>query len=74
MVLPVGTGLLGHGSLAGRGGSPYVFDPLHSLNVSYSLQWLNLGDRWIVEGFVAVGLTINIRPDWRYVPAQLFTF
>lgn len=58
----------------GGGGINYVFDPLHTLNVSYFLGWQNLGDRWIVEGFAFVGLTINIRTDWRYVPAQVFSF
>ena len=58
----------------GGGGISYIFDPLHTVSLSYFLGWQNLGDRWITEGFAFVGFTFNIRTDWRYVPAQVISF
>jgi hypothetical protein len=48
---------------------------LHGINISYSLGRQNLGESWLTDGFTFVGLTLNIRTDWKYVPAiQMMTF
>lgn len=51
------------------GGATYVFDALHGLNVSYFVGRQNLGTSWVTDGFAFIGLTINVRADWLYVPA-----
>lgn len=51
------------------GGVTYRFDVAHGLNVSYFVGKTNLVDRWVTDGFLAIGLTINIRTDWTYLPA-----
>jgi len=50
-------------------GVTYRFNVVHGLNVSYFVGKTNLVDHWITDGFLAIGLTINIRTDWTYVPA-----
>jgi hypothetical protein len=51
------------------GGVTYLFDALHGLNVSYFVGRQNLGDQWVTDGFTFVGLSLNVRADWTYVPA-----
>jgi hypothetical protein len=51
------------------GGVTYVFDALHGLNVSYFIGRQNLGDQWVTDGFTFIGLALNVRADWKYVPA-----
>ncbi len=51
------------------GGATYVFDALHGLNVSYFVGRQNLNGNWVTDGFAFIGLTINVRADWLYVPA-----
>lgn len=50
-------------------GVTYLFDALHGLNVSYFVGRQNLGDQWVTDGFTFVGLSLNVRADWKYVPA-----
>lgn len=56
------------------GGITWVFDPVHSLNVSYFTGWENTGIEWTTSGFLLVQLNLNLRTDWRYVPAKIFSF
>lgn len=56
------------------GGITYVFDPFHTLNVSYFTGWENNGVDWTTSGFLLVQLSLNIRNDWRYLPAKTVSF
>jgi len=56
------------------GGLTYIFDPLHTLSVSYFFGWENAGDKWTRSGFLLVQLSLNIRNDWKYVPAKIVNF
>lgn len=56
------------------GGVTYMFDPLHFLNVSYFWGWENTGVEWTRSGFLLVHLSLNIRSDWKYVPAKIVNF
>jgi hypothetical protein len=56
------------------GGVTYLFDPIHALNVSYFWGWENNGIEWTRSGFLLVQLSLNIRTDWKYVPAKIFDF
>jgi hypothetical protein len=56
------------------GGVTYVFDPFHTLNVSYFFGWENSGLEWTRSGFLLVQFSINIRNDWKYVPAKIVSF
>jgi hypothetical protein len=56
------------------GGVTYVFDPFHTLNVSYFVGRQNTGVEWTTSGFLLVQLSLNIRNDWKYVPAKIFNF
>ena len=56
------------------GGVTYMFDPIHSLNVSYFLGWENTGVEWTRSGFLLVQLSVYIRRDWKYVPAKIVNF
>ena len=56
------------------GGVTYVFDPFHTLNVSYFFGWENTGAEWTRSGFLLVQLSLNIRNDWKYVPAKIVNF
>ncbi len=51
------------------GGVTYVFDQLHAVNISYFVGRQNLGDRWLTDGFTFIGLALNVRTDWIYIPA-----
>jgi len=56
------------------GGVTYLFDPVHALTVFYFLGWENNGVEWTRSGFLLVQLSLNIRTDWKYVPAKIFDF
>ncbi len=51
-----------------------IFDPVHTLNISYFLGSTNLGDRWTWSGIAFLQLSIRIREDWIYVPAKYINF
>jgi hypothetical protein len=56
------------------GGLNIVFDPIHTLNLSYFVGLLNNGNRWTWSGIPLIQFTINIREDWLYVPAKYINF
>lgn len=56
------------------GGLTYVFDPFHTLNISYFFGWENSGLEWSRSGFLLVQLSLNIRNEWKYVPAKIVNF
>jgi hypothetical protein len=51
-----------------------LFDPIHTLTLSYFVGLLNRGDRWTWSGIPLIQLTINIKKDWIYVPAKYINF
>jgi len=55
-------------------GVTYVFNPVHALNVAYFFGWENTGVEWTRSGFLLVQLSLNIRRDWKYVPAKIINF
>lgn len=55
-------------------GLTVVFDPLHTLTLSYYFGAANTGERWTWSGIPLVQLTLNVRTDWKYVPAKLVNF
>ena len=56
------------------GGLNILFDPIHTLNLSYFIGLLNNGNRWTWSGIPLIQFTINIREDWLYVPAKYINF
>jgi hypothetical protein len=56
------------------GGLNILFDPVHTLNISYFVGVANDGNRWKWSGIPLIQLSINIREDWLYVPAKYINF
>jgi hypothetical protein len=52
------------------GGVAFLFNAVHSLGISYFVGTANTGDGWSWSGIPAVNLLINLRTDWKYVPAR----
>jgi hypothetical protein len=55
-------------------GLTYVFDKRHALNVGYFGGWAHAGDDWVLSGIFLVQYVVNIRREWKYIPAKIFTF
>jgi len=53
-----------------RSGVAFLFNAVHSLGISYFVGTANTGDGWSWSGIPAVNLLINLRTDWKYVPAR----
>lgn len=51
-----------------------LFDPVHTLTISYFVGVANTGKRWNWSGIPLLQLTIRIRKDWIYVPAKYINF
>ena len=56
------------------GGLTIIFDPVHTLTLQYFVGAFNRGNRWTWSGIPLLQLTINVRSDWKYVPAKLINF
>jgi hypothetical protein len=52
----------------------YVFDKKHSINGGYFYGAINNGTSYANVGIVSLQLIINIRKDYKYVPAKYMTF
>jgi hypothetical protein len=52
------------------GGAAFVFNAAHTLGVSYFVGAANTGNGWTWTGIPAVSLIINLRTDWKYLPAR----
>ena len=51
----------------------YVFDHAHSINAGYFYGAINEGTYYTNIGIVSLQLIINIRKDYKYVPAKYIT-
>jgi len=52
----------------------YVFDKAHSLNAGYFYGAINNGTSYTNVGIVSLQLIINIRKEYKYLPAKYMTF
>ncbi|WP_430817586.1 DUF2490 domain-containing protein [Carboxylicivirga sp. RSCT41] len=52
----------------------YVINEQHSINFTYFTGSADTGDDWIFSGSFVVQLVINIRKDYKYVPAKYINF
>ena len=56
-------------------GVAYVFDKAHSVNLGYYYGAINTGNKVYTNlGIVSIQLIINIRKDYKYLPAKYITF
>jgi hypothetical protein len=52
----------------------YVFNKAHSLNAGYFYGAINTGTQFTNIGIISLQLIINIRRDYKYVPAKYISF
>ena len=56
------------------GGLAYIMNEQHTLNFTYFGGAADTGDEWIYSGSLVIQLVINIRKDYKYVPAKYINF
>ncbi len=56
------------------GGLAYIVSEQHSINFTYFTGIADTGDEWVFAGSFVVQLIINIRKDYKYVPAKYISF
>lgn len=60
--------------IRGGGTLAYLVNEQHSINFSYLAGAADTGQDWIFSGSFIVQLVINIRKDYKYVPAKYINF
>jgi hypothetical protein len=56
------------------GGVTFTFDQVHAMTIIYYAGLQNTGERWLATGSLFLQLTINLKSEWKYVPAKYINF
>jgi hypothetical protein len=56
------------------GALAYILNEQHSMNFTYFVGAADTGNDWVYSGSFVVQLVINIKKDYKYVPAKYISF